>query len=406
MKKKTITKSKHGPLFLSKPLLVIIILLVGIIFFLLLKGYVIDSDGDGHADNYDIFPSNKLEWADLDGDGVGDNSDAFPNDSTETVDSDRDGVGNNGDVFPQDPTESKDSDNDGVGDNSDDFPYDSTKIKDSDGDGYDDLTDAFPQNPNEWLDSDDDEVGDNSDAFPNDPTKYTKIFFIYTGSFPNDVNQMYKNAVYDAMSYWTAREGYTFKEYSGTTEGQGYASVQWVKEYSNILGAWTGPNQGFNVLTVGLGDSKCFGKWQAYTYATVLGIAKHEFGHLLGYEHSSDLNDLMYSTTVTKYETDYDETSILSPGWIRYYPVCSHASVAIYTFEVTSDNAVEVYIVPSKNDYDLLIKGETFQHYPSCSATGKVSSYKQTCTIDTHGGIIIKNSGVNTVRINTKAKEA
>ena len=363
--------------------LVILVLILGS-FLLIFKGYLIDSDGDSYVDNNDVFPTDSQEWLDSDKDGIGDHSDAFPFDSTESVDSDRDGIGDNSDAFPHNFLESKDSDHDGVGDNSD----------------------AFPDNPLESIDSDSDGVGDNSDAFPLDSRKYTKTFFISTGSFPNDVNQIYKNAVYDAMSYWTAREGYTFKEYSGTTEGQGYAGVQWVKEYSHILGTWTGQAQTFNVLTVGLGDSKCFGKWQAYKYTTVVEIAKHEFGHLLGYGHSSDPNDLMYPTIATKYETDYAETITLSPDWVQFYPVCSSRSIATYTFGVSADYSIDVYIVPSKSDYDLLVQGETFQHYPSCSSNGKVTSYTQTCTIDTKGGIIIRNTGIKTVRITATAKES
>ena len=38
-----------------------------------------DSDGDGVADVYDLFPSDPEEWADTDGDGVGDNGDPMPN---------------------------------------------------------------------------------------------------------------------------------------------------------------------------------------------------------------------------------------------------------------------------------------------------------------------------------------
>jgi hypothetical protein len=371
----------------SKIFIVLIIALVLIIasFLLFFKGYIIDSDGDSYVDSNDAFPNDPTEWKDTDSDGVGDNSDAFPSD----------------------PKETKDSDKDGYGDNSDVFPHDATEWADSDGDGYGDNSDAFPTDATEWTDSDGDGVGDNSDDFPLDPTKYTNTFYIYTGAFPADVNPTYKNVVRDAMDYWTAREGYTFTVYSETMPARaGFASIQWVKEYSNILGTWTGPNQGFNVLTIGLGDSKCFGTWQAYTYATVLHIAEHEFGHLLGYDHSSDASDLMYAMTSTKYETDYDESTTLSPGWVQYYPVCSHASVATYTFEVTADSPVGVYIMPSKNDYDLLIAGELYQYYPSCSVTSGVYNYMRTCTISTQGVIVIENKGADTVRITTIAKEA
>lgn len=58
-----------------------------------------DSDGDGYADKIDIFPKDKLEWADKDSDGVGDNSDAFPSSAAEHVDTDSDGIGDNADFY-------------------------------------------------------------------------------------------------------------------------------------------------------------------------------------------------------------------------------------------------------------------------------------------------------------------
>lgn len=41
----------------------------------------LDSDGDGHSDNFDAFPYDNTEWVDTDKDGYGDNRDDFPTDS-------------------------------------------------------------------------------------------------------------------------------------------------------------------------------------------------------------------------------------------------------------------------------------------------------------------------------------
>jgi len=41
-----------------------------------------DTDGDGYADDVDVFPIDGTEWKDSDSDGYGDNSDAFPNNAT------------------------------------------------------------------------------------------------------------------------------------------------------------------------------------------------------------------------------------------------------------------------------------------------------------------------------------
>ncbi len=65
--------------------------------------FLLDTDDDGVADRFDVFPQDPSETTDTDGDGVGDNADVFPEDPTETIDSDGDGVGDNADAFPFDP---------------------------------------------------------------------------------------------------------------------------------------------------------------------------------------------------------------------------------------------------------------------------------------------------------------
>jgi len=112
---------------------------------------------------------------DSDGDGIADEDDAFPQDSNETNDDDGDGVGNNSDAFPKNSNETNDDDGDGVGDNSDAFPQDSNETHDDDGDGVGNNSDAFPQDSNETVDTDGDGVGDNSDFKPEDPSISTPI---------------------------------------------------------------------------------------------------------------------------------------------------------------------------------------------------------------------------------------
>jgi|GEM_PF-2533409 len=151
----------------------------------------IDTDGDGVADQDDLFPNNDQEWSNFDADDepvdakVGDNED---------LDDDNDNVPDLQDEMPFDPTESKDSDNDGLGDNTDEdddndsvlddvdaFPFDGTETLDTDGDeignnadtdddGDDvlDDDDAFPLDDSETIDTDDDGTGNNADTDDDD----------------------------------------------------------------------------------------------------------------------------------------------------------------------------------------------------------------------------------------------
>lgn len=59
----------------------------------LVSSHVTDSDGDGYADDVDVFPYDYLEWLDTDDDGFGDNFDPYPRDY------DNDGCLDNSDLF-------------------------------------------------------------------------------------------------------------------------------------------------------------------------------------------------------------------------------------------------------------------------------------------------------------------
>ena len=106
-----------------------------------------DTDGDGFSDEFDAFPDNSTEWADLDNDGVGDNSDTCQNTNAnievdvngcsdgQKLDDDKDNINNQDDVCPNEDASGydadadgciDDSDNDGVKDNLDICPFDAT----------------------------------------------------------------------------------------------------------------------------------------------------------------------------------------------------------------------------------------------------------------------------------------
>lgn len=120
-----------------------------------------DIDGDGVANDSDLFPRNGSETIDTDSDGIGDNGDNCPsitNPAQENADDDA--AGDACDALPNDATETLDFDEDGIGNNAD---------PDDDNDTYNDDIDAFPFDQTEWLDDDKDNIGDNKDLALNNP---------------------------------------------------------------------------------------------------------------------------------------------------------------------------------------------------------------------------------------------
>jgi len=204
---------------------------------------------------------------------------------------------------------------------------------------------------------------------------------------PYGVDASYSNSIREAISYWEKRDNVIFREVSSDSEAN--VRVQWVKEFGGEhLGYAMG---GF--VEIGLGDSLCMEKWQAYSYESVLHIAKHELGHVLGYEHSEDINDLMYFETLTKYNIDINEEDILHDGWYRGYPICTKRDVSEYNIKINSDEELNIYVVPSMEDYEKLTEDKKFSHYQDCEGE-EIESYKKTCAIS-YGSIIVLENPSN-----------
>ena len=121
---------------------------------------IIDSDGDGVADNSDAFPLNSAETVDTDSDSIGNNAD---------TDDDSDGVLDANDAYPLISLNGlTDTDFDGLPDECDSVCLEAgmTVDADDDGDGVDDAEDVFPLDSSEQIDTDADGVGDNADPYP------------------------------------------------------------------------------------------------------------------------------------------------------------------------------------------------------------------------------------------------
>ena len=215
--------------------------------------------------------------------------------------------------------------------------------------------------------------------------KSTKEYKIFIEDLPYNVDSSYSNSIREAISYWEKRDNVIFREVSSNSNAD--IRVTWVKEFGGEhLGRAI--NEGY--VEIGIGDSFCLGKWQGYAYDEVLHIAKHELGHVLGYDHSDNPYDLMYYKVTTKYKIDIEETEIIPDGSLRFYPICTRNDIAEYSFEVSSTEPLDIYVVPSIDDFNKFKEKEAFSRYVDCSQKG-VELYEKECTIESGSGIILYN---------------
>ena len=225
-----------------------------------------DSDGDGIKDDYDLFPTDPLEWFDSDGDGIGDNTDPTydPSEVIEVWFINRmDGcsspaplifelngmrtpevvpgtrfvtsvaLGNHlykiyqDGVLVSQSIISIHSVNSRLGwgcdwDNYDPSDYD--VVDDSDGDFVPDTVDRFPSDRSEYLDTDDDGVGNNADT-DDDNDGYWDETELLAGSDPLDPNSVpiQQDQPSAGLPIWLLYEA---SKTNQSSESQGKSTIQ------------------------------------------------------------------------------------------------------------------------------------------------------------------------------------
>ena len=178
-------------------------------------------------------------------------------------------------------------------------------------------------------------------------------------------------------------EGFT-RVYS---EGESDLHFQFIRDFTpEILG------QNFNTLNqVGLGSSNCMGDWRPFDPGTVYQILWHEFGHSLGYLHSSDPQNIMYPTLETSFISDYEGTEFLAEGAAITIPFCGSGD---YYYEISSDdeyNGFQVSVLDGDSTIDDFFDGE-FYHYPECGSNDEnMYLFSKQCTLPSDSKLLIYN---------------
>ncbi|MEM3074867.1 MAG: matrixin family metalloprotease [Candidatus Pacearchaeota archaeon] len=222
---------------------------------------------------------------------------------------------------------------------------------------------------------------------------------VYIDKLPYGIDEEAIESLKKAFVFWEEKGDVDFIEISN--EEKANLRIQWVKEFG---GEHIGYAYGGNFIELGLGDSKCYGRWKQYNGEVLFELSAHELGHILGYEHSSNKNDVMYPELKTKRKIDVEENNVLPERYTQYYPFCGVEEVNEYSIEINSNLPTNIYIVKSKEEYESFLNGEEFYHYPTCHES-ETESYSKKCKVYYGSGVIIENINPNPVQYSIKIKE-
>ncbi len=132
-----------------------------------------------------------------------------------------------------------------------------------------------------------------------------KTYYVYIDKMPENWKSQFGNLYYDGAAYWENKiQGLKF--YVTTQREKADFVVQWASQFVGTkLGYWTTNTDNsygkpYMAVTLGFMDDDSVA-WQERKFNLVdseyaLDITKHELGHVIGYGHSEDPNDIMYAT--------------------------------------------------------------------------------------------------------------
>ena len=72
----------------------------------------------------------------------------------------------------------------------------------------------------------------------------------------------------------------------------------------------------------------------------------HEIGHTLGYGHSSDFNNIMYSSVGHKFDVDVKHTFQLESGYSRWFSFCTAGKVSWNAESSKNTDGFDVFAIP------------------------------------------------------------
>ena len=225
-----------------------------------------------------------------------------------------------------------------------------------------------------------------------------KTYNVYVDPLP-EFGNFAQNSVSDALDWWEQElPDVKFKIVSNPQSAD--FTIQWVKDFGTEVIGYAYDDL---FMEVGLGDSYIAETWYPYSTNYVTDIVKHEVGHILGYEHVNNPQDIMYAVTAnTEYGLIELQFDLLSDE-AYFVPIFTTKDTTTINYQINSENTMygfDVYVVPSEADLDKWSSNAPFNFYQDqkCFAEN-VFHTSGTCDVEYGSGLLIIS---NDVEVNTR----
>lgn len=208
----------------------------------------------------------------------------------------------------------------------------------------------------------DDSLKYDSSLYDIDTSKEYLIFVEPVPEWSDDVGYL----VDEAVEFWQSTTDAKFRfveSFDAST-----AKVSWYKQTPNGYDGFVVREK---LVQIGLGNSDCDGDWRPYDAKSIRKVLIHEIGHVMGLKHTNDQTSLMYPVIHDAHYSTITDSYTLGAGDVVFIGACSLNQDPSYQFEVevqNSNNKIDVFFVPSKNEYYSAVSDKPFQYYsdPNC----------------------------------------
>ena len=178
-------------------------------------------------------------------------------------------------------------------------------------------------------------------------------------------------------------------------------TIEWIKDYGKeTVGAVFGAKS----ATIGLGETNCIEQWQHFDSITINNIIVHEVGHILGFEHSNNPNNVMFESIDTRTIYESEMNDIIPSNWYFTYPFCSDGKYS-YSFSTDENSSFEIYVLPEETDVDDFVNEDKGNYYTCEEPDTFWISKSNECIVDQGSKIMIFNNENFAIKVDGKIRE-